>query len=461
MQLRDYQQKILRETRVKLSRGVKSLVVQLPTGAGKTVIAGEMVRNAIEKGNKLFFICHRKELITQTVDVFGKFGMHPSVICSGYPKEYSNPLQICSIQTLVNRLHDVPAPKVLIFDEVHHVMANSWKKVFQFYPYAFHIGLTATPQRLDGKGLGELFEDLIQGPSVEELIKEGSLSDYTIYAPPSVDMSGVKMQFGEFAKRESEQRTGSTTVIGDAVEHYLKIIPNGQAIIFCTSILNSHKTVEQFLDAGIATAHIDGETHHRIRRETIEAFRRREIKVISNVGLFGEGFDVPALDAVIMLRATASLGMFLQMAGRSLRPAKGKKMAYIIDHVGNVARHGLPCMEREWSLAGSEKKETESVESVRVCPKCFAVVKSFKKYCTHCKYVFEVQEREVQQIAGDLKALGKDEIKKREKELRLAKKVEQGHCKDLQSLITLGRKRGYEKPEGWAKHVFNSRVNKK
>ncbi len=453
-QLRDYQTKIIQETRQMLRDGVRSVLIQSATGSGKTCLTAHMLGTSSSKGIRSFFITHRVELIRQSMQTFDAVGIPYGIEAAGFPPDRQPLVQIASIQTLARRLNKVKTPKLIVWDECSHIACKSWSAVHKNYPNAIHIGLTATPQRLDGKGLGDWFSKMVHGPSVADLIKQGYLSPYKAYAPSTVDTSGLHIRMGDYAKDELAKAMDKPAITGDAVAHYKRLAYGKRALVFSASIEHSNHVVSQFIAAGIPAEHVDGETDRHIRAAAMERFKQGQTWVISNVDLFSEGVDVPAMEAVIMLRPTASLSLCLQQVGRVLRPVEGKT-AIILDHVGNLERHGLPDDDREWTLEGRGKnKQAVNSTPVRTCPKCFAVVKAAVTKCQYCGHVFEIEGREVEEREGELVEVDPEQL--RQDRLR-----EQGRVKGFDELVALGKQRGYKRPYAWAKFVWNARQAKR
>lgn len=451
-QARAYQDAMIDQVRVKL-RTHKRVLLQLPTGGGKTVVGGKMIESAAGKGHRCFFTVHRRELIEQTVETFNDVGIRHGVIASGHPFHSLERVQICSIDTLKHRMHLVAnaPPKFIMIDEAHHVGAAGWKAVAQAFPDAFVVGLTATPERLDGKGLDDVFHDIVLGPSTAWLIGNGYLCDYRAFAPSAPDMDGVHVRMGDYVKSEASAAMDKPTITGDAISHYLKLARGKSAVCFCVSVEHSKHVAEQFRQAGVMAWHLDGGTPYGERSEAIRAFRNGEIKVLTNVDLFGEGFDLPSLVASILLRPTKSLALYLQQVGRALRTAPGKDRALILDHAGNIARHGLPDEEREWGLKGRDKKKKAGAAiDARQCPRCFALHRP-APVCPECGHVYEGQPREVEEVAGELREIDVQTE-------RRVKTAEQFAAQTIEDLIALGKKRGYRNPDAWAAHVYSARV---
>jgi len=461
-QLRDYQIDMIERARQSL-RHHKSIILQAPTGAGKTALSAQMIGTAHSRGIRSYFVCHRVELVTQTSAQFRKVGIPHGFCVSGMPFHPDAGVMICSVDTLRARLDKVHQPGLVVWDEAHHVAAAGWRKVRGHFAKAKHVGLTATPQRLDGKGLNDLFEDLVLGPSVRWLIDRGYLSDYRAFAPPQmVDLTAVSIMAGDYDQSKLAAVMGESTITGQAVDEYRRRMPGKRAIVFCVTVEHSEQVAAQFRAAGIRALSLDGSTHPFKRQEGIEAFARGDIRVLCNVNLFGEGFDVPAIEGVILLRPTQSLGLHLQQLGRSLRPAEGKTHAIILDHAGNIGRHGLPDEDREWSLEGLRKSKKNNPAEVRIrqCPQCLAIHDPLPA-CPYCGFVYPKREVMPAEVEGELKELDKDALRAAKLKAQEQTKREQAQAKTVDDLIALGRARGMKWPERWAAHVWAARVNRR
>lgn len=454
--LRPYQIELIDKTRFLMRQGCHSIILQSPTGSGKTLLTAHMLKTCAVRGQRAFFIVHRRELVKQSIRAFSDVGLPYGVISAGWWEEPKQPVQIASIQSLIRRHHKHAKPNLIVWDEAHHLGAESWKRLHAQYPNAYHIGLTATPCRLDGKGLGTFFKEMLQGPSVAWLIENGFLSKYRLFAPSSIDTSKIATRMGDYAKETLATLVDRPTITGDAIAHYKRLADGKRAVVFAVSIEHSKHIVAQFQAAGVEAEHVDGETPMEVRDAAIERFRKGDLQVLSNVELFGEGFDIPNIEAAILLRPTQSLGLYLQQIGRALRPSLGKEQAIILDHAGNYQRHGLPDEERTWTLenGASNVRSGANGTSVRVCGRCFAAQFSGATVCKFCGYVFEVQSREVEQKEGTLEEVDPAVV-------RVQRLREQGTAPDLNTLIALGRARRYRFPERWARFVFQARQAKK
>ena len=297
---------------------------------------------------------------------------------------------------------------------------------------------------------------MISGPSVQTLISQGYLSPYKLYAPSTVNMNGIHIRMGDYEKKELAKAVDRPSITGNAIEHYKRLCMGRRAIVFCASVEHSKHVVDQFRASGIRAEHVDGTTPDDDRSRAVAAFKAGDIQVLSNVELFGEGFDVPSMEAAILLRPTQSLGLYLQQVGRALRPFEQKAGAIILDHVGNYERHGLPDDERSWTLEGhaGRTKHASKQVSVKVCPKCFAAQIAGMPACRFCGYVYEVQPREVLEKEGTLEEVNIEAQ-------RIKARMAQGQAQSLEELTAIGIQRGYKFPRRWAYFVFKSRQQKR
>lgn len=415
-ELRDYQSKAIDDTREAYQNGYKAPCIVLPTGSGKSVVAGAIISSANSKSNRVVFVVHRQELAKQIDKTLRGFGIQAGFIMSGVKPDPDNPIQIASIGTLRNRLSLYKEPNLIIFDECQHCLANQWLQVREAWRNAKILGLTATPCRLDGKPLRKFFDKLVIGPTVKELIAFGALTPYDYYAPSVVDMSGMTHNQTDYTADSLSMFSAKREVIGDNIEQYKKLAMGKRNIVFACNVKHSIEIVARYNDAGIPAAHLDGDTPQKEREDILDKFARGEILVLSNVELFGEGFDLPSIEVVSLLRPTLSTSLYLQQVGRALRPCPqlNKERAIILDHVGNYERHGMPDDDREWTLKGglvkrTTAKSTEPVVRVQRCPECFFAHSPAKK-CPRCGHIYK-NENGVKEIAGELVLLGTQEHK--------------------------------------------------
>lgn len=444
IQLRPYQQAAIDSARAAYKAGHRAVLFQLPTGGGKTVTASTVVHGAAQKGNGTWWLTHRRELADQASQTFHGLGIPHGTVQAGYVSDPHALVQVASIQTIARRLHQLAEPDLLVFDECHHIGAASWEALFDAFPRARVLGLTATPWRLDGQGLGRWFSHMVSGPTVSELIEAGSLSPYRLFAPATPDLSDVATSAGDYQRGALAKAMDKPAIVGDAIGHYRRLCPGQRAVVFAAGVENSQHIVAQFQAAGIPAEHVDGSMSNEARDGAVERFRRGETLVLSNSDLFGEGFDVPAIEAAILLRPTKSLSLYLQQVGRALRPCEGKREAIILDHAGNSLRHGLPDDEREWSLEDREKRarSAPSEVPVRQCSECFFVYRPAAS-CPQCGHVPAVAKREIEVVEGSL-----EEVTRKKEADKRQRWMEERDCHTLEDWQRLAAARGYR--PGWA-----------
>lgn len=341
----------------------------------------------------------------------------------------------------------------------HHAVAGQWRNVTDRNPNAFLLGLTATPERLDGKGLGiesgGVYEKLVLGPSVKSLIERGYLSQPRVFAPPiNFDDSALRTIAGDYDVKQMSEMLDQPQIIGDCVRHYSKICPNMPAIAFCSTIEHARHTAEQFCNSGFNFKCIDGTMSDFDRRDAIEGLGSGRYDGLTSCNIISEGTDIPVVGCAIFLRKTKSLSLYLQQAGRVLRPYSGKEYSIILDHVRNVENHGFPEDERDWSLEGRRKQKRDEDEIfIRTCPQCYACYKSSLRACPVCGFGAEnaiKSQREIEFIDAELVEIQKVQKERERKEANAFNK-----------LLELGEKRGYANPYAWAKIVLNSRKRKR
>ncbi|HUY27274.1 MAG TPA: DEAD/DEAH box helicase [Candidatus Binataceae bacterium] len=404
IELRPYQTAAVDAIRTAYRSGRKSVLLQAATGAGKTVLFSHFAAK-LKLGYRALVLVHRDELLRQTADKFEQFGIEYGMIGAGYSRSRAR-IQIASVMTLVRRLHEHEPFDFVIIDETHHLPSASFKKIVQHYPDAYRLGCTATPARLDGQGLSEFFDILIKGPPMAELVAQGYLAACEVYGPPtSVDLSMVHIRAGDYAKNELEGAMDKAVITGDAVEHYRRIVGSKPAIAFCVSIKHAEHVAEKFRQGGFAAASIDGTMDMSRRRNLIADLAAGRLNVLTSCDLITEGLDVPAAKAIILLRPTQSLTLFLQAVGRGMRPKPDGSACIVLDHVKNCERFGLPQSDREWTLEGRKltaKQRQEQQIATRTCEKCFSVLPTGLKLCPKCQTAVVIHAREIEERPGEL-----------------------------------------------------------
>lgn len=454
MILRDYQQDIFHKTKVSFATGHKAPLVVAPCGAGKTVIFSYFTKQAVANNNDVLILTHREELLEQVSETLENFSVKHSFCSAGRWYDPYDKVHVGSVMTVARRLDRIKPSTFIIIDEAHHTISQStWGKVLKHFPNAYCVGVTATPTRLSGEPL-DMFDDMIIGPSMRNLIDQGYLSDYKIYVPSKIDLAGVHSRGGDFVKDELEATVDKPSITGCAIAEYKKYAYGKRAIGYCVSIAHAEHVAAQFRNEGIIAVSIDGTIDKGKRKDIIADYRSGKIQVLTNCDLVSEGFDLPAIECGIMLRPTQSLALWIQQSGRALRKMEGKEYAVLLDHAGNAERHGLPDDDREWTLAGRKKQSKKSGErelSVRVCPQCFAAQKSGQTECVYCGYEFPIESREVDEVDGELVELERNRVRK---QLR----VEQGRAQTIEELLAIAKQRGYDRR--WAYRILNARKAK-
>ena len=447
MQLRDYQRQAIADLRAAFRAGARAPLLVAPTGAGKTVIIAAVLQGVASRGQSAIVLVHRRELIAQTSAKLTLAGVEHGIIAAGVSGANAS-IQVASVQTLARRLDRIAAqPDLIVIDEAHHAAASTWGKALSHWPKALRLGVTATPVRQDGRGLKAVFDRLVLGPSTAELISAGFLCPARIYAPPPVaDLSGLHRRAGDYAIDEAAERMDRPIVTGDAIAHYQRLAAGQRAIAFCCNVKHAEHVCAAFNDAGVEAATLLGATDPLRRDATVARFAAGELQVLVTVDVVSEGFDIPAAGCAILLRPTQSLGLYLQQVGRVLRPAPSKAAAIVLDHVGNVHRHGWPDDPREWSLDDRLKRAGATgppAPTVRTCEVCFAAFKP-APVCPCCGTPSKLSAREIQQRDGELQELERNQQRR-----------QVGKARSLSELLTVAKQRGYA--PGWAYRIHQAR----
>lgn len=458
---RPYQLEQIDEVRAAMRRGARCVLMQGATGSGKTVSACAIIDGAMQKGSRVLFLAHRRELVRQCSSKLTENGVEHGIIMSGDDAQDWHPVQVASIQTLYARAmqRDVmlmPRANIIVIDEAHRSLAATYRKIINRYEKAVVIGLTATPCRGDGKGLGHVYHDLVCGPPMRWLIDNGYLVPLRYFAPYIPDMKGVQTGAnGDYVEKQSAERMDKPKLVGDIVEQWLKIAPERQTIVFATSVAHSIHIKESFEAANIRVAHIDASTPGDERDDILGRFARKEIQVICNVMILTEGYDNPSASCCVLARPTKSLGLYLQMVGRPMRPFYGKKDGIVIDHAGCVHAHGPADEITEWSLdeegkvQDREAKKRDPKDPIPItCEQCFCVYER-RHNCPSCGHINAKRGRYVETETGEL-----FELKGRKSKKKTFTKEQ----KQLWYSMFLGysRHKGYR--DGWAAHKYREKV---
>jgi superfamily II DNA or RNA helicase len=431
MKLRPYQLAAINEIYEAWNRGSRNVLIQLATGAGKTVVFTKMIA---DNAGASIAIAHRVELVSQISLTLARHGVRHNIISSRQAirdiigihmtelkRSYYDSNSRCivaGVDRLLKMPRDTPwfsKVNLVVQDEGHHPLKdNKWGKVANLFPNAYGLYPTATPCRADGCGLGRwvdgIMDTMVVGPTMRELIKMGFLTDYRIFAPPSdLDLSNIPTTAsGDYSPPKLRDAVHESHITGDVIGHYLRIAPGKLGVTFAVDIDAATQIAAEFRKAGVSAEVVSSRTPDLLRSAIMHKFRNREILQLVNVDLLGEGVDVPAIEVVSMARPTQSFALYSQQFGRALRPMEGKTHAIIIDHVGNVLRHGLPDAKREWSLERREKRSRSKHDDVillKTClsPTCLAVYSKYNRTCPYCGHYTPPSARSTpEQVDGDL-----------------------------------------------------------
>jgi superfamily II DNA or RNA helicase len=416
-ELRPYQHDVIDEFERECAVGRRRIVVVAPTGSGKTVIAAAIIKQATAAPKNVLVLAHRREIITQTSRKLHDHGIYHSIIQAGLDK-LARPMaqvQLASVQTLTARALrttriELPPADLLVIDETHHCPASTYRKIIAQYPDAILLGLTATPCRGDGRGLGGIFETIVEAPQVAELIAQGHLVKTRVYAPAVPDLKGVKVQGGDYNERQLAERMDRPKLIGDIVSHWHKYGERRKTVAFTVTVPHSIHLRDEFVQAGVRAEHIDASTPKAERDATLTKLASGEIEVVTNCMVLTEGWDMPDVGCCILARPTKKMGLYRQMIGRVLRPAPGKSDAIILDHAGAVFRHGFAEDHVEWTLdhdrraessAHKRREEKDSSSRLLECSQCTAI-RIAGEPCPACGFLPQRAPQYVTIAAGEL-----------------------------------------------------------
>lgn len=434
IQLRDYQQRFIDELRAEFDAGHNAVLGVAPTGAGKTMCFNYISDNVAKRGKTVFIMVHRKGLVKQTSKALRKLGIAHGIIAAGHPI-IDLPIQVCSIQSLIKRLHLFKPPDLLVFDECHHIQSRTYQAVIGWAEGSLILGVTATPWRANGQGFDKIFGTMVLCDDIWTLIENGWLSKPILWAPKieGVDVSEISIVAGEYNQAELDAMMSQPQIIGDAVAYYKRLVPHRPpTIAFTTSVQTSEDLAARFRLAGVPAAAVHGGMSDDEIYEVIMQLATGKIQVLTSCDLISEGFDLAAtaemdivIGCVIMLRPTKSLALYMQQIGRALRIADGKLETVIIDHVDNCNRHeeaimrilGFSDQPIDWwehFYGRKKRKPKEKVQSLVTCPKCFCVFPDVP-ICPSCGHKLkEVTAggggRELQEKDGELVRVDSAEV---------------------------------------------------
>jgi DNA repair protein RadD len=401
--LDDYQVELIDSAKAELRRGPKRkrCLMVLPTGGGKTVVASEIIRRAVALGSRVLFLAHRRELILQTKAKLESFGVEPGIIMGSEPRALQRLVQVASVQTLARNRDLLQHVDIIFLDEAHHAAADQYEEILGWFPNAVVLGLTATPWRMDGRGLADVFDTHAMVRTPKQLKEEGWLVPVGGWEFESIDTSKARVQGGDFAAKDLAEEAMKPRVVGNIVEEWQRRSGGGRTIVFCVSVEHSKLVAAKFREAGVAAEHVDGDMPKHERDDVLYRLRHGETRVVCNCNVLTEGFDCPSLEVVVLARPTLSTSLYLQMVGRVLRTVcidcgarnkwtspscsscsstNLKRRARIHDHAGCLSAHRHPYAERDYSPATSTKAKREDIEDLQL-----ATVN--RKLCRSCKSV--------------------------------------------------------------------------
>lgn len=441
--LRPYQENGLELIRGELRAGKKRIILKLPTGGGKTVMFSHIAKTLSLK-HQVTIIMQRRQLVFQTADKFKQyFGLETQIVMANAPlKQKESNIKICSIDTLSRRL-ELPDSPYYIIDECHDTTSPKYHNLLSRIQDRIWFGFTATPYRTGNKGLS-LWETCVSPITARELIAQGDLVKPKIYAPKVIDTSGIKTRNGDFDQKSLAQKASESVIVGDIIQTWKKYAEGRPTILFAVNIEHSSIMAEAFRQAGIPAIHCDAGHNQQEREKAISDLQTGRIKILCNVNIFSTGVDIPEASCLSLCRPTQSLILYIQQVGRGLRPDKQKNDCIVLDHAGNVHRHGLPHDEYPPQLTDGKSGSGNSLSgiAVKTCEICFAVFEAAEIICPSCGHTNSKKEREIKTESGDLILLDEQTINlKRLEEIK----------KTLKHLIYLSRIYHWKQNAAWFK----------
>lgn len=421
--LRPYQERAVDDLRRTVASGKRSALLVMPTGSGKTITSCEVISAGRAKGNRALFLAPRRELVYQTCEKLEALGVEYGILMAGEKPNLDAPVQVATVPTIHRRIAsgmEPPDADLIIIDEAHCTFSQSARDVLKHYPRAVKIGMTATPARADGRGLGQIYDAMVEGPTVRELTDLGHLVPVRYFTPSTVDLSGVQIRGGDYDQKQLSQKVQDTPqLIGGVVENWLRICPERKTVVFAVDRAHAFALHEEFLAADIPSAYLDGKTPNAERAQILRAIRSGDIRVICSVDVLSYGWDEPSVSCGIIARPTKSLARYLQSAGRILRPFPGKDDAILIDHTGCVRELGFIDDRHPWTLDGklgnpkkldADKSAEENVRELE-CPQCHALFEP-RRNCPSCGHDMTRQRRRaIAEVDAQLRELRVDRSK--------------------------------------------------
>ena len=436
--LRDYQQTVYRKTVDAFRNGYKRPLVVLPCGGGKSYLFAEMAKNT---RGEVLILTHRRELLSQHNDLLSNLGINA---------------RVSMVLTEANRLGQYQRPALIITDEAHLSRSPSWMRVLDYYN-TYTVGFTATPVRLDGKPLGDMYDTLIEGVSVRWLIDNHRLAPFEYYAPTAVETDGLRVQGGDYIIRDMEKLMSDRAIYSNVLKSWQRLAEGDKTIAYCVSVKHAKETAAMFRAAGYSAQAIDGNTPDKQREDIMQKFRNGTIQILCNVGIISEGVSIDDVACCLLLRPTESHALYWQQAMRSMRYQPGK-VAKIIDCVGNYTRNPLPDADVTWSLNSAPKKRKPLDDNgnffIRMCPSCFKVFQA-APICPYCKEPYPLHPREIKAHEDIELARITAEEAARAEAARKRMRMEVGMARTLPELLAIAKERGYS--PAWAYKMMRVR----
>ena len=462
--LRDYQNSAVDRLRQSIAQGHRAPCLVLPTGAGKTHVAAHLIRSAVDKGNRAIFLAPRRELVYQTSEKLSDVEVHHGVMMAGEPTTLYPQVQVGCIPTLHRRCMQensrlrLPSAKLVLVDEAHLSVAETARAIINAYADqgAVVIGLTATPCRGDGAGLGKIYDDLVEGSNICELTDRGYLVPARYFGGEKPNLEGVKTQAGDYNQKELGERVNKVELIGDVVQNWARLAQDRQTFVFAVNVAHSRALCDEFQSIGVAAEHLDGKTPNEERAEILQRLRKGETQVLCNCEVMTYGVDFPPVSSIVLAKPTKSIARYFQMVGRGLRTHPGKDDCLVLDHAGAVQQIGFVDEPMPWSLDGKEKVQDRIEKREREEPepiKCKSCGHEFRPapMCPFCgaeqggtyQKAIEAHEAELREIDRKKKMADQRQWTMEDKRLFFGE------------LKSIARRHGYR--DGWIAHKYRAR----
>jgi superfamily II DNA or RNA helicase len=433
-----------------------------PTGAGKTIIGASIIHNATNADRKVMVLAHTREIIKQTAEKLFANGIDHGIIQAGFATRPDEAVQVASVQTLwaravrTNRM-ELPPADLLIIDECHHCPARTYRKIIDAYPQTILIGLTATPCRGDGRGLGGIFDDIVECPQVAELIAGKYLVKTRVFAPTEPDLDGVQVRTGDYVEEQLAERMDKAKLIGDIVTHWHRYGERRKTVCFAVNVAHSLHICDEFIRSGVRAEHVDGSMPKPDRDAVLARLASGATNIVTNCMVLTEGWDMPEVSCCILARPTRKMGLYRQMVGRVLRPAPGKANAIVLDHSGAVFRHGFVEDRVDWTLDPDQRAaapvharriERGYISRLLECSQCGSI-RIAGEACGHCGFLPQQKPQPVAVKDGDLALVD------RRQRVAVAQPDPAERIRWHAMLMSIARTRGYK--AGWVAHKFREK----